>query len=42
MTPDEFDQWFRELFWETWATYRRPLILVMALAVLLALGPALF
>ena len=42
MTPDEFDLWFRELFWETWATYRRPLVVAMALSVLLALAPALF
>ena len=30
MTPDEFDLWFRELFWETRATYRRPLVVTNA------------
>ena len=41
MTSDEWDRQIRALFWETWATCRVPLLVVMALAALLALTPAL-
>ena len=39
MTPDEFDRWLQDIFWQTWASHRMALFVAMALLVLIGLVP---
>ena len=41
MTPDEFDRQLQAIFRQTWATRRKELFVVIALAVLIGLVPFL-
>ena len=33
MTPDDLDRWIRDIYWQTWASHRTALFVVVALSV---------